>query len=79
MGKSERTIIREERVKAYQERYREKKRQERLEAEIKRNRPEEIYYNLDLDGERPTCASFGCGRKLALIESLAGNVCTKCM
>ena len=30
-----------------------------------------------LDGEREMCKEFGCGKKLSLIESLAGNKCIK--
>lgn len=33
----------------------------------------------NLDGERSYCFTFGCGKQLSLIESLAGKVCTDCM
>lgn len=32
-----------------------------------------------LDGEREICKVFGCGRKLSMVESLAGKTCTKHM
>lgn len=34
---------------------------------------------VDLDGSRPLCSTFACGRTLSLIESLAGGKCTGCM
>ena len=33
----------------------------------------------NLTGCNAYCSRFACGRKLSLIESLAGNTCTKCM
>lgn len=41
---------------------------ERKDQRIKRNEDDSI-----------TCSYFGCGKKLTLIESLAGGKCTGCM